>query len=277
MQYNFNALGSTLNIISNGAIDQKHLLECEEKINSFEKKYSRFIKGNYLYNLNLSWTSHINDEFKTLFRLCEKVYLQTHGYFDITVLPTLEKLWYGKTYNTLDTKIWMDHIQIEWDTIFLNHVCLEFWSVGKWYMIDWIFSHLSKYSSDIIVDFGWDLRVGQGEKIIGLEDPFDDTKVIWTVTLCRESLWASAWNKRTFHWSHHLIDVLSWNPQRDKIAVFTKHKLATLADIYSTALFVSPLEVSLEVLKNTPWLDALIIWKDGSIYETENFNSHLNI
>lgn len=277
MQYNFNALGSTLKIISSQDIDSKYLTECEEKINSFEKKYSRFINGNYLYTLNLSWTSHIDDEFKTLFRLCEKVYKETQGYFDITLLPTLEKLWYGKTYEALGKKIWMKHIQVEWNIIFLNWVALEFWSIGKWYMIDWIFSHLSKHSSDLIVDFGWDLRVWQVEKIIGLEDPFDDTKVIWTVTLSNESLWASAWNKRTFHWSHHLINAHSWNSQKDKIAVFTKHKLASLADIYSTALFVSPLDISLEIVKKTPWLSALIIWSDGSIYETENFNSHLNI
>lgn len=276
MHYTYNALWSTLKIISSQDIDRKYLLECEEKITSFEKKYSRFITGNYLYNLNLSWTSHIDDEFKTLFGLCQKVYVESHGYFDITILPTLEKLWYGKTYNIEKNILWMNHIQIEWDTIMLNNVCIEFWAIWKWYIIDWIYSHLSQYCKDIVVDFGWDIRVWNIEKIIWLEDPFDSTKIIWTVSLCNNSLWASAWNKRYFHWSHHLINALSWDSQKDKIAVFTKHKLATLADTYSTALFVSPLEVSLEILKKTPWLDALIIASDGTIYETENFNAHLN-
>lgn len=278
MEYSYKAFWSLLKIISKEQIDEKILNECKQKIDTFEKKYSRFIKDNYLYNLNLSWTSHIDDEFKTLFRLCEKVYKETDGFFDITIIPTLEKLGYWKTYlNNIPNKIGMKNIVIEWDTINLNGTYIELGWVWKWYMIDWVFSHLYKQYKDIVVDFGWDIRVWDIEKNIGLEDPFDETKIIWKVKLIWSSLWASAWNKRKFKWEHHLINPISWHAQNDKIAVFTKHKLAIFADIYATALFVCPLDNSLELLKKIPWLDALIIAKDGTIYESENFKSELNI
>ena len=68
--YKKEALGSLLTIESNIELSEIDIVYIENKLSSFETKYSRFIAWNYLDDLNKSWTSIIDDEFKALFNLC---------------------------------------------------------------------------------------------------------------------------------------------------------------------------------------------------------------
>ena len=71
------------NILDENLINDIYLL-----LDNFEKKYSRFIKWNFLYNLNKSWKSSIDDEFKTIFRVCKFLNSSSNWYFDIKAIPT---------------------------------------------------------------------------------------------------------------------------------------------------------------------------------------------
>lgn len=88
---------------------------------------------------------------------------------------------------------------------------------------------------------------------------------------------SSSGNKRKFSQGHHLMNPKKGESQGDKIAVYVTHKLGVFADIFSTALFVTPLKKSLEILEKTPWLEALIIWSDGKIFKSQGFNCILNV
>jgi thiamine biosynthesis lipoprotein ApbE len=55
----------------------------------------------------------------------------------------------------------------------------------------------------------------------------------------------------------------------DKIAVYVKHPLASLADAYSTALFVAPLDIAIAMIEANKNLEALMILQDGEIYKSQ--------
>lgn len=242
----------------------------------FEQKYSRFIPWNFLHILNHSWKAKIDEEFQTLFRVCSMINKKTSWFFDITILPFLENNGYGIEKNKLKEVFWMDKIEINLDEVILNDwVKIDFWSVWKGYLVDVVSSILSKEMDEYIVDFGWDIKIWkQGEKV-GLEDPYDHKKIIWTITLSQESIASSSAQKRQF-WNHnHLVNPIAKDSKSDKIAIYIKHKLAVFADAYSTALFVTPLEKSLSILENTSWLEALIITKNGEIYKTNWFDAEI--
>ena len=157
-----------------------------------------------------------------------------------------------------------------------NGVCIDLWAVWKWYMIDKIYNRLEKYSEKFIVNFGWDLRV-KWKHIIGLEDPLNSKKVIWKIHIDSLSFACSSGNKRKFWANHHLINPKNKQSENNKIAVYTTHRLASFSDIFATALFISPLEKSIEILRKTKGLEWFIISKSGDIYKSKWFTSLLHM
>ena len=263
-----NTFENILNIETVNKIDKK-LLE-------FENKYSRFFLNNYLNKLNKSWKSEIDEEFKTIFAVCKKLNKITNWYFDITVLPFLENFWYGIEKDKLEQNFWMENIEIIENNIILhNQIKIDLWSIWKWYIVDYIYHILKNQISDFTIDFWWDIKVWKQKEIVWLEDPFDDKKIIWEIIISNESICSSNWQKRNFWDKHHLINPITKTSQNDKIAVYVKHKSATLADWYSTALFVSPINLALEILEKTKWLEAMIISDKWEIYKSAWFDAKL--
>jgi len=257
-------------------ISDEIIKEINRIVEDFEKIYSRFIKDNFLYNLNKTWIAVIDEEFKSLFNLCEMLNEITSWYFDITVGSVLEKLWYWIESKKIEKDVWFDKIKIENNQVILNNTTIEFWAIWKGYIIDRIYDILIKKHNNFIINFGWDIRVWEEEKTIWLEDPYDNNKIIWTINLKNMAFWSSSWQKRRF-WqgSHHLINIKNKEPQNDKIAIYLTHKYASFADGFSTALFVTPLEQSLQILNNIPWLEWMIISKEGEIYKSSGFDVEL--
>ncbi len=246
-------------------------------LDDFEQKYSRFISWNILSEINKKKQGVLPDEIMTLVGLAQKVSQMTKWYFDITLLPVLENNGYGIESEILEDSLWYENIVCKWNKIILNNdVSIEFWAFWKWYALDLIYNNLISVSDDFVINFWWDIRVAW-KKSIQLEDPRNTTKSIWSIELQDMSIASSSGNRRKLHVWHHLINPKSKNSQEDKIAVYVTHKLGVFADIFATALFVTPIEDALILLENTSWLEALLIWSDGKIYKSVWFNCSLTI
>lgn len=278
MKYSRDLLWSRLDITIEAENINEELIEyCFLQVKNFENKYSRFIKWNYLYSLNTTKSSQIDWELFSILQLCLKVSHLTDGNFDITVLPFLENIWYGIEKKVLSENYGYKNIILQDNMVYLkNWVSIDLGGIGKWYMIDSVFKILENYYERFIVNFWWDIKV-KWKHTIHLEDPFDSTKSVWTIELEDGSIaWSGPNRRKTKKW-HHLINPKLGIPQDDKIAIFVTHKLSSFSDIFSTALFVTPLWESLKILNQIKWLEWLIIAKTWEIYKTKNFNPHLNI
>jgi thiamine biosynthesis lipoprotein ApbE len=100
--------------------------------------------------------------------------------------------------------------------------------------------------------------------------------MLWIIELKDSAIASSAGNKRIFQKSHHLINPEKKQSQNDKQAIYVTHTYASFADVFSTALFVTPLEKALKIIAQTEGLEALIIWADGKIYKSKGFSVSLN-
>jgi len=278
MKYAKDAFGSRLEItIMWDDKNDSGVAESFLYVEQFEEKYSRFKADNILSEINTWKKCKLDSEITSLIHLCKKVSSLTQWYFDITILPLLENAGYWISATKLPQHIWYKNIELQDDVITLhNGVQIEFGSYGKGYMLDVIYNILQKYHSSFVIDFWGDIRVS-GKKKIYLEDPWNTSKNIWSIILKNLSIASSSWNKRVLEQGHHLINPINIKSQSDKIAVYVTHKLWVFADIFATALFVAPLELSLKVLESVEWLEALIIWADGKIFKSQWFITELTL
>ena len=272
----------TIDIKDAGDFFSHDVEKCFDMTQVFEKKYSRFIAGNYLNNLNKQKNSEIDAEFFSILNLCLKVSDLTGWYFDITLLPILENAWYGVSTIQLKENIGYKNIVLHETRVeLLNWVSIDLGSVGKGYMIDKIFKYLDKKYNNFIIDFWGDIRV-KWTHIISLEDPAltptlsqqgegVTTDIIGHIELNNTSIASSSWNRRKFWDSHHLMNPKTAESIDDKQAIFIQHKLSSFSDIFSTALFVSPIDIAIKVLNTVPWLEGMIIMSDWKIHKTKNF------
>lgn len=273
MKFSKELCGSKLEILIHQEWEFLDLIqECFQIWIDFENKYSRFISWNYLSELNKYKESEIDEEFYSILKLCWKISKITDGYFDITIQPILEELWYwiekinNKKYNT-----WYKNIELSKNKIILhNQVSIDIWSVWKWYIVDKIYNLLTNVIDSFTINFWWDIRI-KWEKEIKLEDPNDDKKYIWTTNIVNLSISASSWNKRKFWNSHHLINPKNKISENKIQTVFIQHKLTVLSDAFATALYVTPIEKSIEILSSIKWLEWLIIDNEWKIYKSNWF------
>jgi len=274
-KYKYEALGTKLIIaIQDNSVYISDIDAIFDDIKKFEDQYSRFKKWNILDTLNTSKQIHAPKELLSMVSLAQKLSQMTDWYFDITVLPLLENIGYWIEKGKISEKIGYKNIEIKWEYIYLhNWVSIELWALWKWYMVDFIYNSLAEKYQNFTVNFGGDIRTKWKQKFL-LENPLDDSRAIWEIQLENLSLAGSNPEKRkTSKWTHLI------NPKAKKIdrkkAIFTTHKLAIFADAFSTALFVSPLERSLDILHKTPWLEWMIIAEDGKIYTSAWFQYEL--
>lgn len=254
-------------------VDDNDLENIFKLTKNFEEKYSRFKIWNYLWNLNKQKKAKIDDDFKTILNIAKKANELSKGHFDITILPFLENIWYWISTEKLEEKVWMENIFIENDEIILkNDVSIEIWWIWKGYMVDVIFNNLKEKYKNFVINFGWDIRILWEKREFLLEDPLDENKFIWKIKIENLALASSGSNKRKTKKWHHLIDAKTWKSKNDIIWVYVTHKLASFADTFATTLFVSPINISLEILENFSWLEAMIITKSWEIYKSKNFN-----
>lgn len=277
MQYTREAFGTCLEIIIKQSDNDSGISESFSIIEDFENKYSRFIDGNILWEINEKKRALLEPEIASLIRLCVKISAMTQGSFDMTLLPFLENAGYGVARGKVPEDFGYKNIILEGNLLTLkNNVSIELGSCGKWYMLDRIYEVLKKYHTNFVVNFWGDIRVCGSHKI-HLEDPNNTQKDIWIIKLSNLSIASSAGNKRKMKSWHHLINMKNKVSQDDKIAIYVTHKLWVFADSFATALFVTPLHLSLKILESVEWLEALIIGSDWKIFKTQGFSAELTL
>lgn len=269
--YELKAMWSVLKIKINSPA-WKEVEEIFTYIENFENKYSRFIKWNYLDNLNKAWWWEVDNVTKEFINLSLKVSELSEWYFDITVSPILEDLWYWEKWGNFN--IGYKNINLEWNKLTLNKVKIELGCLWKWYIVDYVFNKLWNKCEKLLVDFGWDIKF-KWDFEIWLESPFKEWEIIWEYKWKDISLASSSWLKRKFNGNHHLISPKDKRSIENISWVYISHSSSMISDIFSTAIAVSPLSVWIKILQNVKGLEGMIITKDH-IYRSEWYKGKLN-
>lgn len=280
-KYAFNAFGTQWQIDSESELSEEIIRAVQKRISLFDKTYSRFRSDSLVSEVSIKAGTYAfpSDSVK-LFQFYRILYKLTDGKVTPLIGSLISQAGYDASYSFKKQALqnvpeWDD--VMKWDKNVLTTsmpVLLDVGAAGKGYAVDEIAAILDKYSiSEYVVDASGDLRhKGMSKNKVGLEHPFDTTKVIGVVEVENKSMCASASNRRVWgEGMHHILDPIELSPTKEVVATWVVADEAMIADGLATALFFT--EPS--VLKKKFVFDFVRMKADGSVEFSSLFEGKL--
>lgn len=252
----FEAIGTQWSIETEHPLSAELARGVDDEIASFSSAYSRFDHRSRVSQLAESTLGH-SIEFpasvKAIVALYRQFEMVTEGALNPLVGRSLERLGYTADYTLRPHHNYragmpapsLASLQLAETSLSLTEpALLDIGAIGKGYLVDRIYTVIETHHDQYVIDASGDLRVRvDTPQMIGLESPFDSTRVIGSVRLSHGSLCASAPNRRA--WGdglHHIIDARTGLPANTTVAaIWVLAPRAMLADGLASALFfVSP-------------------------------------
>lgn len=285
------ALGTTYNISYYSEEDLalgKALDSIFERVNQSMSTYressdiSRLNRGDSLVK--------VDTLFRNVFRLSEKVFVESKGYFDPTVGNLVNFYGFGpeRSEKILDTAsvdslmqyVGLDKISLSGDgqvKSTASAVYLDFNAIAKGYTIDLIGHYLdSRKVDNYLVELGGEL-LAKGENLekeaawtVGIDDPEqeEEERTLTAAVKLKDRAMATSGNYRknrvdsvTGRMYVHTINPLTGYAEKsDVLSASVLAENCALADAYATAFMAMGLERSKEMLSRLEKVDAFLIY-----------------
>ena len=242
-------------------------------------------------------TAVVDDYFRTVFNKAAEVNKASGGVFDITVAPIVNLWGFGFTsdqpelnpqkIDSLLQFVGMDKVRIEDDRVVKDFpgVMLDANAIAKGYSVDVIANFLrSKGCRNYLVNIGGEI-VAQGVNDSGnvwnilIEKPVDHAaygEYRQAYVRLDNRAMATSGNNRRFHdidgvKYSHTVDIKTGYPVRHNLlsATIVADDCMT-ADAWATVCLASGLEKSIQLLRQHPELEALLVYSD----EEGNYQVH---
>lgn len=247
----------------------------------FEARYSRFIQGNELWQLNMSEESVVSEELFDLLVQAKRYHEMTGGIFDPSILPVMESSGYAGAY--VDQAIFgkVDFSELKLDAASRTvtkpkDMLIDLGGIGKGFVIDAVTRFLAHRFDNFLVDAGGDIRVrGVNMKesypywAIDIEHPAAPGEAVATLLLKDRAVATSGRNRR--YWVHegeekyHIIDPASRkNPSDELLSVTVIAQSATEADVFAKTLFIAGKEEGSKMAERLK-MPAAFADKEGAI------------
>lgn len=248
----------------------------------FEKRYSRFIRDNELWNFNESVGGKISEELFAILEQALYYHTSTEKIFDPSILPSLEQAGYTGAYSNQEdrgAKIPFSALRLDRATLTATkpqELKIDLGGIGKGFIVDRVADFLGKRFGNFIIDAGGDIYakgINQKEKYpywaIDIEHPREHEKTIALLTLSNMAVATSGRNRR--HWQkdgaekHHIIDPRTGTSAVDDfLSVTVIAENTTQADVLAKTLFISGKEKG-QAMAETLKIPAVFIHKDTSV------------
>jgi FAD:protein FMN transferase len=244
--WRFSALGTAWEIETATPLSKVVQRNVAERLEVFDRTYSRFRSDSLVHQLQSPGYYVFPEDVRPLMRMYRACYELTHGQMTPLIGSMLEDAGYDADYSMVARPLRpvppLDDV-VSWDEDRTLHVkrsiVLDVGAAGKGYAVDIIAAILEENGyENYLIDASGDIRQRRGHRdVIGLEDPFDATKIIGTMAVQNKSLCASASNRRAWGDYHHIMNPYSRLPEARVIATWVVADDTLTADAIATALF----------------------------------------
>lgn len=249
-------------------------------IELFDRTYSRFRDDSLVSKVSqVAGMYRFPADAEKLLALYRELYDATDGAVSPLVGDVLSAAGYDKSYSL---KAGTPMVAPGWDEVMQwdrgelqvkRPVLLDFGAAGKGYLVDIIAALLEDAGiHEYTLDASGDMMVRGVAHTIGLENPYDPTRVLGTLQLENASLCASAINRRAWGDWHHVVDPRTAAPVQGVVATWVAAPTTMLADGLATALFF------VHAAKLERWDFSYVrLLSDGTVERSANFVGELYI
>lgn len=225
--------------------------ETVEQTREFERLYSRFDESSLVWELaTAGGTREVPEDLVTMLRIYETLYALSEGRCNPLVGFSLSDLGYDAHYtlrakdDVRPTPPLPETLRIvdDWTIELSVPALIDIGALGKGYFVDKIADRLRAFGvRRFLVDGSGDIAYeGDGHPLrVGLEHPFDPTKVVGVLEMTTGSLCGSGANRRAWDGKHHIIDPLTLSSTSEIAATWVYAKRACIADALATCFFLA--------------------------------------
>lgn len=303
------ALGTTYHITFFSAKEFPAQEGIDSVFEAVNHSFSTYVSTSDISKINKGDTSIVVDHmFQDVFRLSQKIYTKTDGYFDPTVGNLVNAYGFGsEKLKTLDDPHTIDSLM---QFVGLNKlritsagkikkelpgVYLEFNAIGKGYAVDRVGVYLEQHDiKNYLVEVGGELRF-QGKNItkkkpwrVGIDNPKqkDDDPEISTIIELKKGGMATSGNYRKFRIDTatgkkyvHTINPLTGETEKSRlISASVLAENCAMADGYATAFMAMGYKKARKKVKELDGIEVFFIYDDHGVsksYATSGFKKHI--
>ena len=256
-------------------------------------KYDNVINVYYLNNiLEVGKEVTISDDLASLIKYGIDTYDKTNGLVNIA-MGNVTSVW--KRYLNDGKKVPIDSelssLNIDINDIVLegnkflkkSDVKLDLGAITKGYVTEEVGNYLENKKIDkYLINSGGNVKVGKSYKdskyVIGIEDPNDTNKMYKKINIENKSVVTSGDYQRYYEVNgiryNHIINPKTRFPANNVRSVTVICNNSKDADMYSTYLFLLPLEEALDYVNNTDNLEAVFYVNEDNIITSKGFSSY---
>lgn len=293
------AMDTYMSLVAYGEDAQEALAAAAREINRLEQELSRTVFTSYIYKLNENGSAAVSDETANLLQNALTYSAATGGLFDMTVAP-LVSLWGITTdsprvpsqseIDALLPLVGSGHVHLDGQTVTLDAGCaVDLGGIAKGYASDRVAQILQQYAvTGAAVSLGGNVYVcGQkpdGTKwSVAVQDPQNIGSYAMTLELTDVFAVTSGGYQRYFTAQdgtvyQHILDPRTGYPaQTDLLSVTVIGQDGTMADAYSTALYVMGEQAACDFWRQSGGaFDLVLITADGRVLYTPGLADHIS-
>lgn len=220
---------------------------------TFDKKYSRFLPNSWLNTLKNAPGEKklvpVDQEAQSLFAFGLKLEQLSNHHFTLNIADELSRIGYDEAYTLQEKQLslapkgryWLEGKNLSMQ----DRVAFDLGAYGKGYLIDQIARFLQREGQRFFLidgsgDFWGTTKKDGSSWNIALEHPLDTSLALGTFALRNQGFASSSPSRRKWGAFHHILDGVSGVPVQERLAAFVSAETATLADAFTTVLFVTP-------------------------------------
>ena len=289
------AMDTYMSLVAIGDGGAAVLQSCSNEINALEQKLSRTIETSDVAQLNANGTAQLSDDTAELLRSALQYSEVTSGAFDVTIAP-LVALWGITTdsprvpaqeeIDALLPLVGSGHVRLEGDTAALDEGCaIDLGGIGKGYASDKAAELFAQSElSGGFVSLGGNVYVhgatAEGKPWnVAIQDPQNVEAYACTLHLSDAFVVTSGGYQRYFTGPdgtvyQHIIDPATGYPANSgllSVSIVTRRDdggTGTMADAYSTALYVMGEEAAVDFWRQQGTFDMVLVTADGRVLYT---------